>query len=67
MIEIDCLIRHEDRDTDASWCVSEDEDTFEKEAKRIFLPKSKCEYVGEYKTGHTFNVPEWLALEKELI
>lgn len=67
MVEIEALVRHEDRDTHASWCVSEEEDTFGYEAPRIFLPKSQCEYVGEFKNGHSFNVPEWLAIEKGLV
>lgn len=67
IIEVQDLVRHEDRDTYMSYCVSKEEDTFEKEAERIFLPKSQVEYVGEYKAGHSFNMPEWLALEKGLI
>lgn len=59
---------HKDRETDASWCVSEFDDTFEKEAERIFLPKSQCEYEGEDEEGlHQFKMPEWLAIEKGLV
>lgn len=62
--ELDYLIRHEERDTAGAWCVSVDEDTFEKEAERIFLPKSKCELMDD---GKTFLVPEWLAIDKGLV
>lgn len=58
------FIRHEERDTQLAYCVSEEEDTFEKEAKRIFLSKSKCEYN---EAEDVFEVPGWLAFELELI
>lgn len=59
-VEIDDLILH--FETKEAFCVSTEEDEFGKEAERIFLPKSLVR-----KDYTTFIMPEWLAVEKELV
>lgn len=51
-IEINAELVHE---TDLAWLIDDD-------GKRVWLPKSQCEYDGKV----TFTVPEWMATEKGL-
>lgn len=60
IIELEDLITH--YQTAYAYCVSTEEDTFEEEAERIFLPKSLVS-----KDGDVYTMPEWLAEEKGLI
>lgn len=60
LIEVEDLEFH--FETKDAYCVSLEEDTFEEEAERIFLPKSLVE-----KDGDVFTMPEWLAQEKGLV
>lgn len=52
------------KETEAAYGITIDDDTFEREAEIIWLPKSKVTYDEFEKT---FWVPIWLAEEKGLI
>lgn len=55
MIEFeDCRLEHE---TDNAWLVDIDGD-------EVWVPKSQCEYDA---SSQVLEIPEWLAIEKELI
>lgn len=60
LVDVEDLIYH--FSTRDAYCVSTEEDTFEAEAERIFLPISLVE-----KNGDTFTMPERLAIDKGLI
>jgi len=62
LVDIDDVIHQEDNDTELAYCVSKDEDTFEEQADRIYLPKKLVEL-----DNGVFTMPEWLALDKGLI
>lgn len=64
IVTLEDLIYH--HSTDKSYVVTLEEDTFEEEAERIYLPKSLVE-KHETPTGFAFEMPEWLAEEKGLI
>lgn len=48
-------------ETGGAWLVTDDHN------REIWLPKSQCDLVGEDDGYVTMFVPEWLAIEKELI
>ena len=52
IIELDCAIKHE---TEKAYLVEGDHGD-------VWLAKSMCEHDGE-----TLQLPEWLAIEKELV
>lgn len=52
IIELDCIIKHE---TEKAYLVETD-------MGEAWVAKSICEYDGE-----TLQLPEWLAIEKELV
>jgi hypothetical protein len=60
LVDIDADLVHE---TANAYCVKIDDDTFEKEAKRYWLPKSVTENNGD----GTFTLPEYIATEKGLV
>lgn len=57
LVDIPCILRHQ---TDKAYLVDIGE------LVPVWLPKSMCEYHKEGK-NEIITVPEWLAIEKELI
>jgi len=53
LIDIEVVLKHE---TELAWLVDDGDE------KPVWIPKSQAEFDGE-----TLTLPEWLALEKELI
>ncbi len=53
LIDIEVILKHE---TDSAWLVDDGDE------KPVWIPKSQAEFDGEILT-----LPEWLAMEKELI
>ena len=53
LIDIEVVLKHE---TELAWLVDDGD------VKPVWIPKSQAEFDGE-----TLTLPEWLALEKELI
>ena len=65
-VEIEDLILH--FSTPKAYCVSLEEDTFGKDAKRIWLPKDQCEIdYNPVKNTVVLTMPEWLAIDKGLV
>lgn len=65
MLELDDLIYH--YDTNAAYCVSTREDEFGNEAPRIYLAKSLVRKEDRSNGDTIFHIPEWLAIDKDLI
>ena len=59
LVDVDVDLIHETRD---AYLVKVDEDTFGKEAERIWVPKS----LSEYSNG-VLTVEEWFAIQKGLV
>lgn len=57
LVDIPCILKHQ---TDKAYLVDVGELT------SVWLPKSQCEYHKEGK-NEIITMPEWLAIEKELI
>lgn len=60
-VTVEVLETFENLSTSMAWCVRVEEDGFEGEAERIFLPKSQVE-----RDGNSYVMPQWLAEEKDL-
>lgn len=61
--ELRLYVHHE---TGSAWLVSEDDD----EDAAVWLPRSQCsrgEQLDRAGRQYEFSVPEWLALQKELL
>lgn len=56
------LVYHKEKDTDAAFCVSIEEEEFGKDLKLFWLPKSQCSME-----DNVLTVPEWLAASKGFI
>lgn len=59
VVDVDVDLVHETKD---AYLVKIDEDTFGKEAERIWVPKS----LSEYSNG-VLTVEEWFAIQKGLV
>lgn len=57
LVDIICKLKHE---TDAAWLIDDGD-------RDVWLPKSQCELELSKNMVCTITLPEWLAIEKELI
>lgn len=55
------------RETDSTICIALDEDTFGKEAKRYWVPKSLIDDYSRSGDMITLEVEEWFADKEELL
>ena len=55
------------RETDLAICIAMDEDTFDVEVKRYWVPKSLIDYYSRSGDTITLEVEEWFADKEELL